>query len=358
MKKYKKTLHIHYFQQKLDNKYGKGKFHAVLVLSLFFCLSFTSCSNDLHNSGTTNRSNIGGSIEGTTHEGQSSGARIQITNTGQTVTLNKPPYGDNPTVLDAYFARQDTKSNEYKKINSAIIGDVVYIVVDTANLFAKKITVTIKDKNNIISGNIPFQQYKSNGNKFADKYEDVEGIFESKVRNEINDQRFALYKIALKGKDEVTTKKWKEDIEKHSEKKLQLSLTVQADEKNVIYCGSNNVKDNERNVWLNQDGKWFGVSLSSCFCSKLKIDSEGFISGGKVEKNKIASCNNGSNMTEVKIIVLHRTAGGVAAGTLSHMNTNKYGAHFVIDNAKNTDGTIYHAISIYKKRNSYGERTI
>ena len=354
MKKYKKTLHIYDFQQKLDNKYGKGKFHAVLVLSLFFCLLFTSCSNDLHNSGTTNQSNIGGSIEGTTHEGQSSGARIQITNTGQTVTLNKPPYGDNPTVLDAYFARQDTKSNEYKKINSAIIGDVVYIVVDTANLFAKKITVTIKDKNNIISGNIPFQQYKSNGNKFADKYEDVEGIFESKVRNEINDQRFALYKIALKGKDEVTTKKWKEDIEKHSEKKLQLSLTVQADEKNVIYCGSNNVKDNERNVWLNQDGKWFGVSLSSCFCSKLKIDSEGFISGGKVEKNKIASCNNGSNMTEVKIIVLHRTAGGVAAGTLSHMNTNKYGAHFVIDNAKNTDGTIYHAISIYKKGTHMG----
>ena len=280
MKKYKKTLHIYDFQQKLDNKYGKGKFHAVLVLSLFFCLSFTSCSNDLHNSGTTNRSNIGGSIEGTTHEGQSSGARIQITNTGQTVTLNKPPYGDNPTVLDAYFARQDTKSNEYKKINSAIIGDVVYIVVDTANLFAKKITVTIKDKNNIISGNIPFQQYKSNGNKFADKYEDVKGIFEAKVRNEINDQRFALYKIALKGKDEVTTKKWKEDIEKHPEKKLQLSLTVQADEKNVIYCGSNNDKDNEKNVWLNQDGKWFGVDI--CVCGDWAnissfIDKEDFI---------------------------------------------------------------------------------
>ena len=259
MKKYKKTLHIHDFQQKLDDKYGKGKFHAVLVLSLFFCLSFTSCSNDLHNSGTTNRSNIGGSIEGTTHEGQSSGARIQITNTGQTVTLNKPPYGDNPTVLDAYFARQDTKSNEYKKINSAIIGDVVYIVVDTANLFAKKITVTIKDKNNIISGNIPFQQYKSNGNEFADKCEDVKGKFVAKVRNEKNDQRFALYKIALKGKDEVTTKKWKEAIEKHSEKKLQLCLTVQADEKNVIYCGSNDDKDNEKNVWLNQVGRWFTV---------------------------------------------------------------------------------------------------
>ena len=116
MKKYKKTLHIHDFQQKLDFKYGKGKFHAVLVLSLFFCLSFTSCSNDLHNSGTTNRSNIGGSIEGTTHEGQSSGARIQITNTGQTVTLNKSPYGDNPTVLDAYFAQQDTKSKMKKTV--------------------------------------------------------------------------------------------------------------------------------------------------------------------------------------------------------------------------------------------------
>lgn len=116
LKKYKKTLHIHDFQQKLDFKYGKGKFHAVLVLSLFFCLSFTSCSNDLHNSGTTNRSNISGSIEGTTHEGQSSGARIQITNTGQTVTLNKSPYGDNPTVLDAYFAQQDTKSKMKKTV--------------------------------------------------------------------------------------------------------------------------------------------------------------------------------------------------------------------------------------------------
>lgn len=116
MKKYKKTLHIHDFQQKLDFKYGKGKFHAVLVLSLFFCLSFTSCSNDLHNSGTTNRSNIGGFIEGTTHEEQSSGARNQITNTGQTVTLNKSPYGDNPTVLDAYFAQQDTKSKMKKTV--------------------------------------------------------------------------------------------------------------------------------------------------------------------------------------------------------------------------------------------------
>lgn len=259
MKKYKKTLHIHDFQQKLDNKYGKGKFHAAFIMALFFCLFFTSCSNDSHTGRTTNPGNIGGSIEGTTHAGQSSGARIQITKTGQTVTLNKPPFGDNPTVLDAYFAQQDTKTKEYKKINSAAIGDIVYIVVDTANLFAKKITVTIKDKNNIISGNIPFQQYKSIGNEFADKCEDVKGMFEAKVRNEINDQRFALYKIALKGKDEVTTKKWKEDIQKHSEKKLQLSLTVQADEKNVIYCGSNDANDTEKNVWLNQEGKWFEV---------------------------------------------------------------------------------------------------
>lgn len=92
-----------------------------MVLSLFFCLSFTSCSNDLHNSGTTNRSNIGGSIEGTTHEGQSSGARNQITNTGQTVTLNKSPYGDNPTVLDAYFAQQDTKSKMKKTVLLIIV---------------------------------------------------------------------------------------------------------------------------------------------------------------------------------------------------------------------------------------------
>lgn len=34
MKKYKKTLHIHHLQQKLDNKYGKGKFHAVFYFLL------------------------------------------------------------------------------------------------------------------------------------------------------------------------------------------------------------------------------------------------------------------------------------------------------------------------------------
>lgn len=85
---------------------------------------------------------------------------------------------------------------------------MIYIVVDSANLFAKKSLLPLKTKN-IISGNIPFQQYKSNGNELANKCVDVKGIFEAKVRNEINDQRFALYKIALKGKDEVTTKNGK-----------------------------------------------------------------------------------------------------------------------------------------------------
>lgn len=269
MRKYKKLTHINRLQQKMDQKYGKGKFHAVFVLGLFFCLFFTSCANEPGSSrgGATTVGNTPpvGSAEGTTHTGQNAGARITVTNSGQTVTINNP-FGEFPAVLDAYFARQDTESGEYKKIKSAAIGDTVYIVVDTVNLNARKITVTIKDKNNIISGDIPFQQYKQNGEEFSTTPEDVGGKFEAKVRNEIKDQRFALYKIALKGKDEDTTKEWKEDIQGHTGKKLQLSLVVNADEENVVYCGSNSSdesqrsSDTENNVWLNQDGKWFEVN--------------------------------------------------------------------------------------------------
>lgn len=277
MRKYKKLTHINRLQQKMDQKYGKGKFHAVFVLGLFFCLFFTSCANEPGSSrgGATTVGNTPpvGSAEGTTHTGQNAGARITVTNSGQTVTINNP-FGEFPAVLDAYFARQDTESGEYKKIKSAAIGDTVYIVVDTVNLNARKITVTIKDKNNIISGDIPFQQYKQNGEEFSTTPEDVGGKFEAKVRNEIKDQRFALYKIALKGKDEDTTKEWKEDIQGHTGKKLQLSLVVNADEENVVYCGSNSSdksqrsSDTENNVWLNQEGKWFEVNPTSCFCNR------------------------------------------------------------------------------------------
>ena len=76
----------------------------------------------------------------------------------------------------------------------------------------------------------------------------------------------------------------------------------------------------------------------------------GFIVNDKVIKNRIDSCNNKSMPEKVKIIVLHRTAGGKASGTLNWMATQGYGAHFVND----YDGKIYQAIGLDKKASHMG----
>jgi N-acetyl-anhydromuramyl-L-alanine amidase AmpD len=122
------------------------------------------------------------------------------------------------------------------------------------------------------------------------------------------------------------------------------------DVEDVIYCGSNEVEENRRkddpdnNVWLNMEGNYF--KLKYCRCCEYTVDNLGYMTGSNITQYAIASCNNSGAMNDAAIIVLHRTAGGVASGTLNHMSTQGYGAHFVIDNAANTDGEIYHAISL------------
>ena len=87
--------------------------------------------------------------------------------------------------------------------------------------------------------------------------------------------------------------------------------------------------------------------IGDCTIGKV-ID--GFIINDRVTKNKIESCNGKSMPEIVKIIVLHRTAGGKASGTLNWMSTQGYGAHFVND----YDGTIFQAIGLDKKGSHIG----
>ncbi len=76
----------------------------------------------------------------------------------------------------------------------------------------------------------------------------------------------------------------------------------------------------------------------------------GFIENHLVIKHKIDSCNKRAMTNDVKIIVLHRTAGGAASGTLTHMKNEGYGAHFVVD----YDGTVYQAIGINNRGSHMG----
>lgn len=84
-------------------------------------------------------------------------------------------------------------------------------------------------------------------------------------------------------------------------------------------------------------------------CTEGKIIN-GFINNHLVTIHKIDSCNKNAMTKKVEIIVLHRTAGGAASGTLTHMKNKGYGAHFVID----YDGTVYQTIGLNKKGSHMG----
>lgn len=77
----------------------------------------------------------------------------------------------------------------------------------------------------------------------------------------------------------------------------------------------------------------------------------GFIENHLVTKNKIENCNKNSMTKKVAIVVLHRTAGGAAIGTLTHMKNEGYGAHFVID----YNGTVYQTIGLDKRGSHMGK---
>ncbi|SHH85037.1 N-acetylmuramoyl-L-alanine amidase, partial [Flavobacterium johnsoniae] len=162
---------------------------------------------------------------------------------------------------------------------------------------------------------------------------------------------------------------------------------VFADKESKLDLPSENKKIKEKRIAkyskndgfdLNKDGKIYksdiekkveiyrtkGLAYKSILeCKKIKESNmifsgdctigdvvDGFIVNDKIVKNKIDSCNKSSMSEQVKIIVLHRTAGGKASGTLNWMESQGYGAHFVND----YDGTIYQAIGLDKKASHMG----
>lgn len=78
---------------------------------------------------------------------------------------------------------------------------------------------------------------------------------------------------------------------------------------------------------------------------------DGFIENHLVTKHKVDSCNKNIMTKKVAIVVLHRTAGGAASGTLTHMKNEGYGAHFVVD----YDGTVFQTIGLNKRGSHIGK---
>ena len=291
-------------------------------------------------------------------------------------------------VLDIYFAKKvqktkwENKSEVYTVRNGGVISDVVnrYVATNRRNIVTnpnhnnrlrpgEQITVSWEESSpdgfeyvkidSMYVGAKTFIVAACNGDNgvlkieiHENKREYEEAVYENPVKFLIGTTEKTSVDFDIKNdKDpdaglyikEITLRPQSNDelitigqnFEKRTDKKgwLFLKATVTGTTDEIKFA-------NDLNEFLNADTNKFQVKY--CACNLYTVDSEGYIVGAKITKNVIASCNNRALSGQVAIIVLHRTAGGAASGTLSHMATEGYGAHFVVD----YDGKIYHAISL------------
>ncbi|MDR2235556.1 MAG: N-acetylmuramoyl-L-alanine amidase [Chryseobacterium sp.] len=244
-----------------------------------------------------------------------------------------------PAVLDAYVARLEDKN--YVKINSATVGDTVYIVVKTIGLAGKQILVNLKDKDGILG----------KPNEIVDLMQDdkdVQGLLSATVDKDGQ----AVYKIKLQPSAETKDiEDWGTKINAAKEKKVKTSILVDADKHNpgveIIYMGKN-AKEHENdsqtaakpNYWLDENGKWFEIKY--CECSTYSIEKDQ-LKGPNVVYTKTGSKVKGNaGIQKVIAIVLHRTIGSSIAGAIAHSK----GTHFYVEGARGTDGEIFQPIKL------------
>ncbi|SCC30798.1 hypothetical protein [Gilliamella intestini] len=149
MRKYKQLKHAVQLQKQLDHKYGARRFHAAFIMALFFCLFFTSCSNDSPTASTSSSTQTSTSIG----QSQSGNTTLTITRTGQSASVNQiaPPNDHLHRIYNVYFAKKKVLGTEvfFEPIDSAhpqrdgqnnlitydsILGKTVYLVLETQNL--------------------------------------------------------------------------------------------------------------------------------------------------------------------------------------------------------------------------------
>lgn len=167
----------------------------------------------------------------------------------------------------------------FKRLNTANLGDEVYVVVETDNLQGKKIWLNVKqgkaDKPEIESNSkgLMLQHDKST----QTKAEAIVGSYvkNDKITNKDDFKDWAIFKFTLGGKD---TKQEQDALEKLTDKKAFMYLLIDAHSPNnikVLYNGRNPDKNGEPdkrttpNQWLDMDKKWFELKKDDCCKSNL-----------------------------------------------------------------------------------------
>ncbi len=157
----------------------------------------------------------------------------------------------------------------FKKLQSASLGDEVYVIVKTDNLQGKIVGINVAqgiEKGIVEKEKAIWLQQNDKDVLFA---KSKVGEFEKdnkKITNAADFKDWAIIKIKLGSKDSKKQKEYTDALEKLSDKKTKLFLLIDAHSKNnitVIYNGRNPDKDGEPdqrttpNYWLDMDGKWF-----------------------------------------------------------------------------------------------------
>ncbi|WP_394420246.1 hypothetical protein [Tenacibaculum mesophilum] len=166
---------------------------------------------------------------------------------------------------------------EFTKLANANLGDEVYMVVETENMANKRIKLSLKqaEKNCLVEkdSSIVLQQ---DGKKTSVVETYVSRFAEQNKKNISNAEdfrNFAIDAVTLSPKDEKDQKKYREALNKTTDKKTKLFMVVDAEPegaswKEVFY---DEVFDLTPNQWYYGEGNWFELE-KGCDCGKsLKL---------------------------------------------------------------------------------------
>ncbi len=162
----------------------------------------------------------------------------------------------------------------FDKVQSATIGDEVYLVVKTQNFQNRKLKINIcQGKEKVLAEKDKLISVTQNGSSISLIESTVgksDDIVDAENKEDYKD--WAVSKITLKPQGDEQLKKWEDAIGKTSDNKTYLYLLVDAHSGNTdydkdlfVYYGNKNDEaesehSNFTNYWLDVEGKWFGLS--------------------------------------------------------------------------------------------------
>ncbi|MEO6834120.1 MAG: hypothetical protein ABI378_15585, partial [Chitinophagaceae bacterium] len=191
----------------------------------------------------------------------------------------KPPQSK---VLSAYFAKKvvkDIKSGKkkikqlsFEKINGALFGSKVWIVIDTIQLRGKNVTIEILGSKvssfialdealPVTFGDVEVTKITVKTGEYSDKKEFVNA---AQFMNQV------IAEVDLKPKDKIKIKESGKKLHDSEDKKALLHLRITADGgTETEYCNEDQSlpeSSNERSILLNIEKRHF--ELTACFCDR------------------------------------------------------------------------------------------